>query len=76
MECRALQGATSARPTRGRSFHVSARTRAPDLTEAMEDLEAQETPKTQEPEELEAPKEVEARHTRGGAHTSRRRAGG
>ena len=53
-ECRALQGAATARPTRGMSFHVLARTRAPDSTEAMEDLEAQETPKTQEPEELEA----------------------
>ena len=63
-ECRALQAATTVCPIRGRSFHVSARTRAPDSTKAIEELEAQTTPKTQEPEEPEAQEEVEAYHTR------------
>ena len=43
-ECRALQGATTAPPARGRSFHVSAWTRTTDSTREMEELEAQATP--------------------------------
>ena len=72
-ECRALQGAITARPTGGRSFHVSARTRTPDSTNAMEELEAQATPKMQEPEEQKAQEEVKARHTRGeGPHVQKK----
>ena len=43
---------------------MSARTRAPDSTKAMEELEAQTTPKTKELEEPEAKEEVGAYHTR------------
>ena len=46
-ECRALQAATTARPTRGRSFHVSSRTKIPDVAKAMEE---QTAPKTREAE--------------------------
>ena len=55
---------SAARPAKGRSFHESARTRAPDSTKGMEELEVQVTPKTQELEELEAQEGVEAYHTR------------
>ena len=37
-ECRALQAATTVRPTLGRSFHVSARTNTPGVAKAMEEL--------------------------------------
>ena len=38
-ECRALQAATTVHPTRGRSFHVSARTNTPSAAKKMEELE-------------------------------------
>ena len=52
---------------------MSARTRTPDSTNAMEELEAQATPKMQEPEEQKAQEEVKARHTRGeGPHVQKK----
>ena len=44
-ECRALQAATTMRPTRGRSFHVSARANTPDVAKEIEELEAQTSPR-------------------------------
>ena len=38
-ECRALQAATTAHPTRGKSFHVSARTNTQGAAKAMEKRE-------------------------------------
>ena len=63
-ECRALQGATTARPTRRRSFHVSARVNIPDVAKAREELEAQTSPKAREMEELVAQEEGETYNTR------------
>ena len=63
-ECRALQAATTARPTRGRSFHVLARVNTPDVAKAMEELEAQTSPKARELAEPVAQEEVEIHQTR------------
>ena len=63
-ECRALQAATAARPTRGRSFHVSARASTPDMAKTMKELEVQTSPKARELEEPVAQEEVETYHTR------------
>ena len=61
-ECRALQAATTARPTRGRSFHVSPRVNTPDMAEAREEREVQTPPR--ELEEPVAQEEGEIYHTR------------
>ena len=74
-ECRALQGATTARATRGRSFYVSARVNAPDVAKAMEELEAQNLLKAREQEEPVAQEEGETHHTRMKGHTLRRSTG-
>ena len=72
-ECRALQGAITARPARGGSFHVSALTRTTESTRGTEELEAQATPLCGACKgggegtcrrKKDSPEEVEAYHTR------------
>ena len=63
-ECRALQAATSARLTRGRTFHVSARANTPEEAKTKKELEAQTPPKAREREESASQEEGETHNTR------------
>ena len=63
-ECRALQAATTARPTRDVCFHVSARANPPEVAKAMEELDAQTSQEAREMEEPVAQEEGETYQTR------------